>query len=216
MIRGTSIAMSLLITACACSVNGTVAVFIGDKKYEFPAHRVVSKAQRPIRKADTYGPTLLNWTRDEVSAAIPNFVDGAEGVTYRFDVQVNPSFDSKSGPRLDSYLLRGDFQGGLVQFDQATGLYRVHRRIDRDRWDLLSVAPNPQDVSASNIPSSGLWIGDCARPVGFKHVLCQIETKYQAGSISVNVLAENLVFRDQLMMFVRKELDSAQEKSEKN
>jgi hypothetical protein len=194
-----------------CLYKGKIFTTIGRIHYEFPNHRVDHISYKGDGRGDSYGPTLLSWNREEVSNAIPKFVHDAEGVTYGFHVQVYPDFDGDSAPKLDSYLLRGDFAGGLVEFDPDTKLYRVRRRTDRERWDLLSVPPNPSDVAVQTV--NRLWIADCTKPFGFTHVLCRMEMQYRDSNLSVKVLAENLFLRDEIATFIRRELDSAYRKA---
>lgn len=202
----------LLAFISGCFAQGKIITTIGRNQYEFPNHRVDLSSHRGDGRSDSYGPTVLSWNRKEVSIAIPKFVHDAEGVTYGFHVQVYPDFDGISAPKLDSYLLRGDFADGLVEFDPDTRLYRVRRRIDRDRWDLLSVPPNPSDVTVQTV--NHLWIADCAKPFGFKHMLCRMDVQYRDSNLSVNILAENLFLRDKIVTFIRRELDSAYRKDQ--
>lgn len=196
----------LLASILGCQATGAVLVNVDEQQYELPRHRVVQQRKQGA-PSDSYGPTLLTWTRAEVSAAIPGFIDEAEGVVYNFDTQLYPGFDGSSEPKRDSYLLRGDFAGGVVEFDQAAQLYKIYRRIDRDRWDLLTVPPNPSDVSSQ--PANHLWIADCAKPVGFKHALCTTEFQYRGNNVSVRVLMQNLALRNEIFAFIRRELDGA-------
>jgi hypothetical protein len=198
---------ALLASILGCQATGVVVINIGEQQYDLPRHRVVQHRKRSDGRGDSYSPALLTWTREEISAAIPKFAYEAEGVTYSFDVQVYPGFDGNSEPMRDSYLLRGDFSGGVAEFDQPTGLYKVQRRIDRDRWDLLSVPPNPNDVGLRSV--NHLWVADCAKPAGFKHAICRMETQYRGNNVSVNVLAQNLVIRGEIFAFIRRELDAA-------
>jgi hypothetical protein len=186
---------------------GAIIVNIGGQQYEFPSHRVVQPLKYYTGRTDPHGPKLLSWTREEISAAIPNFVHEDDMVIYDFHVLVFPGFDGNAEFKKDSYLLRGDFSDEAADFDQATQLYKVRRRLDRDRWNLLSVPPNPSDVEVRSIIDK--WVADCYIPSGFNHVLCSIETPYRGNNIHVNVLQQNVGFRNEIFAFIRREMDAA-------
>jgi len=190
----------------SCFTESTSIVSVGMRKYKFPEHRL-KKTNAQSTTADKYGPWLLRWSADEMSIAIPRLAMRADGVQYDFNVLMYGSHHLDEDLILDSYFLRGQFVGAVPTFDSLTNFYKVPRRLESERWDVLRLKPNPKATSSPSLDD--VWVADCAKPPGFNHVLCRLEIGYREGILSTNVLEQNLSLREEIASFLRRELDSA-------
>jgi hypothetical protein len=157
--------------------------------------------------SDPYGPTYLAFPVEELRAQIPSFEVDVEGVRYDFDVEVWPDDNLDQDLLLDSYRLRGRFEGATVSYDPRLRGYRVNERYSTSDWDLLSVPPSRAGPPPTNFRE--VRIADCHRPPGFQHHMCTLSLSVRGHNVYIRIADANMHLRDDIITFVREKLEQA-------
>jgi hypothetical protein len=205
--RSPTVAVAVILAVVACTNRSSdTYVRVGGIECDAGAISTASKGAFGFGH-DSYGPTYLRFPSNEVQLRFPTFALDVEGVRYDIDIEIWPSDDFDKTVLLESYRLRGRFEGARVVHDTRLDGFRVYDRFDASRWDLLSEAPSPTGPEPKSVRS--IRIADCGQPAGLNHAVCVLYLSFEGHAVHFTLTDANMNLRDGIRDLVYDKLQSS-------